>query len=288
MKPDAAFGNRLKSRLDERGVSQAELCDALGLSHGAVHHYLKGRVPRGYTLSKIARYLRTTADDLLGLQGNSQVERFVLWPLKAAQESLVRISQAADQNEGSGYAQRIRDFVIKEFSDAAASIAMADLKKGKVAVTVEHKTGAAPKGFPRSVDLLAPDSREGAVAFVRFLSSMDEREILFACIEPKWRTSDFFDQLITPSAYALCHASSRLIVFTYDDEPAKAELQGQLARLGGDEAATAGEDFYYEADRLRMFYPEFYTFASHSLMEDSSRRYKLDFKPKRASKRAST
>ncbi|MEI2725642.1 MAG: helix-turn-helix transcriptional regulator [Verrucomicrobiota bacterium] len=287
MKPDAAFGNRLKSRLEEKGVGQAELCEALGLSHGAVHHYLKGRVPRGYTLAKIARYLRTTADDLLGLQGSSQVERFVLWPLKAAQESLVRISQAVDQTHGSGYSRRVRDFVIKELSDAAGSVDQADLKRGKLTVQVEHKTGITPKGFPSYVDLVSPDSKRSAEAFVRFLGNIEEREFLFACIEPKWRTQEFFDQLITTSAYALCHAGCQMIVLIHADQQAEVELQRQLDQLALDAVVTAHEDFLFERDRLRMFYPKLFDFASGILQGELARRLKLDYKPKRVFKRAS-
>lgn len=284
MKPDAAFGTRLKSRLEERGVSQAELCEALGLSHGAVHHYLKGRVPRGATLVKIAGYLRTTPDDLLGQKG-SEVEQLILWPLKSAQESLVRISRSAEQTGGSPYSKRILEFVIKEFSDAVGRIHQADLKRGKVTVQVEHKTGIAPKGFPSSVVLAAPDSRQSANAFVRFMSKSAERELLFACLESKWRTAEFFDQLLTTSAYALCHAGCALVLFSREQQ-ADAELQKQLDRISTDEVVSAHEDLIQERDRLRMFYPELYNFASGILNSELARRLKLDYRPKRASTNA--
>jgi transcriptional regulator with XRE-family HTH domain len=285
MKQDLAFGQRLKSLLEERGVSQAELCDALGLSHGAVHHYLKGRVPRGYTLARIADYLRTTADGLLGLQGRSEAEQLVLWPLKAAQESVLRISKAVNQQDTtSGYLQRFRAFLMKEFTDAVAQIPQADLKAGKLKVQVEHKAGAAPKGFPSLVALVAPDGLQSASALVRFLSQIEEREVLFACVEPKWGNEEFFNQLISTSAYSLCHAACQLLVSKYDAD-ANAELQALLDKLNTDDIVTAHEDFIHEQDRLRTFYPEFYEFVSRILCSELARRFKLDYRPRRRIKK---
>ena len=96
----------------------------------------------------------------------------------------------------------------------------------------------------------------------------------------KWRRAEFFDQLLTPSAYALCYAACQLLAAAFNDE-CQAELQARFDKLDTDTLVTAHEDLLRERERLLMFYPEFYDFVSRVLNGELARRLKLDYKPAR-------
>lgn len=68
------FGDRLKRLRQERGITQAELAGKLGVSPSAVGMYEQGRRdPDGAVLARIASVLRCSADELLNVDGPSEV-----------------------------------------------------------------------------------------------------------------------------------------------------------------------------------------------------------------------
>lgn len=68
------IGERLKRLRQERGLTQAELAERLGVSPSAVGMYEQGRrEPDGAVLARIAAVLRCSADELLDVTGPSEV-----------------------------------------------------------------------------------------------------------------------------------------------------------------------------------------------------------------------
>lgn len=61
----ATLGDRIKSLLSQKGMTQKELARKVGCTEAAVSHYVKGdRVPRSSVMTKIAVALGTTSDYL--------------------------------------------------------------------------------------------------------------------------------------------------------------------------------------------------------------------------------
>lgn len=61
------FGQRLRELREERGISQRELAEIIGISKGAVYYYESdGRAPDIVTLEKLCDYFGVSADYLLG------------------------------------------------------------------------------------------------------------------------------------------------------------------------------------------------------------------------------
>ena len=59
------FNNRLRKIMEERGMSQADLCRSTGLATSMISHYCTGqRVPSVQVASKIAKALNTSIDYL--------------------------------------------------------------------------------------------------------------------------------------------------------------------------------------------------------------------------------
>lgn len=71
------FARKLRERADALGVSNAELARRCGLGERQYAYYVSGqREPNLQTLVKIARVLKTTSDELLGMSDPpSQTER---------------------------------------------------------------------------------------------------------------------------------------------------------------------------------------------------------------------
>lgn len=60
------MGNRIKSLLEKREMTQKKLAEKVGCTDAAISHYIKGdRCPRAKVLTKIAIALDTTADFLM-------------------------------------------------------------------------------------------------------------------------------------------------------------------------------------------------------------------------------
>ena len=65
----AGFGRRLTQIRRSRGLTQAELGTAVGVSERVIAYYEQdGAQPPGAMLSELARTLRVSADELLGLK----------------------------------------------------------------------------------------------------------------------------------------------------------------------------------------------------------------------------
>jgi transcriptional regulator with XRE-family HTH domain len=64
-----AIGERLAHLRKERGVTQVEMADLLGVSQGNVSDYERGELRlHGELLVKLARVLKVSADEILGLE----------------------------------------------------------------------------------------------------------------------------------------------------------------------------------------------------------------------------
>lgn len=60
--------NQLKTLRRQRGISQADIADMLGIKPAAVSKYETGRVPLSEdAIEKLCQYLHVSADELLGL-----------------------------------------------------------------------------------------------------------------------------------------------------------------------------------------------------------------------------
>jgi transcriptional regulator with XRE-family HTH domain len=70
---DGAFGERLAAARQRRGLTQAELGKAVGVSQRVVAYYeSEGGQPPGALLADLARVLRVTSDELLGLTASRE------------------------------------------------------------------------------------------------------------------------------------------------------------------------------------------------------------------------
>ena len=63
------MGTRITELLQERGKTQRELAAMVGVTETVMSRYISGyREPKPETLANIATALRTTSDDLLGIE----------------------------------------------------------------------------------------------------------------------------------------------------------------------------------------------------------------------------
>ncbi len=68
------FGDRLKTLRRERGITQQELADAIGISKGGLYYENTNRAPDITVLEKFADYFKVSADYLLG-RTNAQTQK---------------------------------------------------------------------------------------------------------------------------------------------------------------------------------------------------------------------
>ena len=65
---NSVFATRLRKEMDEQNKTQKEVADVLGITRQAISQYLDGAVqPNAEKLYKLAKYLRVSADWLIGL-----------------------------------------------------------------------------------------------------------------------------------------------------------------------------------------------------------------------------
>ena len=70
----AAIGGRLALLRKERGITQVELAEALGVSQPVISEYESGSIPlRAEQLLVLSRLLRVSADVLLGLRAEAPI-----------------------------------------------------------------------------------------------------------------------------------------------------------------------------------------------------------------------
>lgn len=63
------FGQRLKERIAEKGLSQKQFAKAVGITEGAVAHYIKGqRFPTYSVLCRISAKYGWSMDELMGIK----------------------------------------------------------------------------------------------------------------------------------------------------------------------------------------------------------------------------
>lgn len=67
MEKNAVLGTRISELLEQRGISQRELADRVGVTEASMSRYINGgRTPKAPILVNIAKELHTTSDYLLG------------------------------------------------------------------------------------------------------------------------------------------------------------------------------------------------------------------------------
>ena len=71
------FAERFAETMKAAGVNQGELAQAANCTQPDISHYLKGRIPSGVRLVRLAQALGTTAEDLLGM-GSSTTPMVVI------------------------------------------------------------------------------------------------------------------------------------------------------------------------------------------------------------------
>jgi transcriptional regulator with XRE-family HTH domain len=72
------FGKRLGRLLDARDIKQVDLAKHLNVSKTTVSRYIKGRVPHGEVLDRIALFFDTSVDFLLGRTDDPSSRRNVI------------------------------------------------------------------------------------------------------------------------------------------------------------------------------------------------------------------
>jgi transcriptional regulator with XRE-family HTH domain len=63
--PESIFQRHLREAIGRSGLTQAEIAAAVGCDQSDISRYLKGRIPSGEKLVKLATALGTTAETLL-------------------------------------------------------------------------------------------------------------------------------------------------------------------------------------------------------------------------------
>lgn len=67
--------NKVRKLMDERGINQKDLASMCGVTEPAMSRYLAGnRQPKSETLANMATALRTTSNDLLGIEPLSSTD----------------------------------------------------------------------------------------------------------------------------------------------------------------------------------------------------------------------
>ena len=66
------FADRLSALMQKRKVTQAQLAQEFRVSQAAVSKWLKGTVPSGETLVRLAHFFGVTAEELVGLDSSRQ------------------------------------------------------------------------------------------------------------------------------------------------------------------------------------------------------------------------
>jgi len=104
-KADVLLGKRISSFRKERGLTQVELADKIGLAQPVLSNYERGKLrPNHQVLSQLSKALQVSTDELLGLQkssGKAPLNRRFLRRLQAIehlpkrdQEALLRTIDA--------------------------------------------------------------------------------------------------------------------------------------------------------------------------------------------------
>ncbi len=69
------FAQRLTELLKERGVSQKELAELVGVTEASISRYMNSdRIPKAEIIANIATALQTTSDYLLGTEEEGDLE----------------------------------------------------------------------------------------------------------------------------------------------------------------------------------------------------------------------
>ena len=85
MEKNAVLGTRISELLEQRGISQRELADRVGVSEVSMSRYINGgRTPKAPTLVNIAKELHTTSDYLLGHEVESEDPELVYYRTQRA------------------------------------------------------------------------------------------------------------------------------------------------------------------------------------------------------------
>lgn len=111
------FGARLSALMRERRITQVRLAEEFGVSQAAVFKWLKGTVPAGETLVRLAQFLGVTPEELIGLESRKQGDdRFPRGPLPSEDAARRGKSRSAPEAEVDALFGQLKGRVNSELS----------------------------------------------------------------------------------------------------------------------------------------------------------------------------
>ena len=162
------------------------------------------KVSKGWTWDEIAEKLQLTRGMLHFIkQGKYGVSKRNLFML-----------EKLEREEGVGIpgSRNLIDGVISNVEESKIEVTPEDFDRGYVDVPVKYARGEPPKGCPRKIRLVRPDTKTAAKLIATLKIDEDTERVLFACIEnEKYKTREFINLLSPFSFQALMDASERLI-----------------------------------------------------------------------------
>ena len=96
------FYERLQVLCHERGLSVSAALNILGVSSGNMTHWRKGRLPKGDTLRRMARFFDVPVDTLIGSKQEN---------LAVQQEKLLLLFESAPEEKRAQLLQQFAELV---------------------------------------------------------------------------------------------------------------------------------------------------------------------------------
>ena len=96
------FYERFQVLCHERGLSVSAAMNILGVSSGNMTHWRKGRLPKGDTLRRMARFFDVPVDTLIGSKQEN---------LAVQQEKLLLLFESAPEEKRAQLLQQFADLV---------------------------------------------------------------------------------------------------------------------------------------------------------------------------------
>ena len=163
----------------------------------------KLKISKGWTWDEIAERLQLTRGMLHFIKkekyGVSKRNLYMLEKLE--REEGVAVSSAKELIAG----------VNSNLEESKVVVTPADFDRGYVDVPVNYARGETPKGCPKKIRLVRPDTKTAAKLIVVLKLDEDPEKVLFACItDEKHKTREFINLLTPFSFQALMDAAAQL------------------------------------------------------------------------------
>ena len=102
------IGSQLRSLLEQEGITQRELAEALNISTTTLNGYVQNRrEPDGKTMVRLASYFNTTTDYIYGI---TSIREPVTTPYSAEERHLVNIYRGIPEDKKPLYIETGRTF----------------------------------------------------------------------------------------------------------------------------------------------------------------------------------